>query len=473
MCAGLLGSSVNNYGITGIAPNCKLMLIKIDKKSSSFAEAFKYAADNGAKVISTSLGTYPNSKGETSGDVIFPAGEDISKTFNENIKYAYQKGVTIIAATGNSRTTTVLYPAGCDYVIGAGGLNNGSLTEIWDNGYEGSNYNGSKVYVDVFAPSDGIYAPGFDTSKNQSTYWPNAKGTSFAAPIIAGAAALYFEKYPDKTNEDFEKALKDTCVNISSYNQNKNMGWGRLDIGSLLNIEEDVINVSCNPSTTISQNITHLQIVDEEGWDFRTLHLFNMTFLDGYGYSDFEEYLIEEYGERTLTKNYQIEGTKRSWAYTDEGYIGDYYLCIGNKDHAKATNYDYYFPHWVTGFSYQIVNNSNWMPEGGNIISKNNGYLKEVSAYFWYDSDESFGLTQVVGEKKTTKIAAVTVSFEIIGVEENIKDQIVSIYDYCDFDNLASIDGKDFIGWFIDKECSILYTKGKIKEDTVLYGLYK
>jgi len=224
MCAGLLGASVNEVGITGIAPNVNLMLIKIDKHALSMAEAFKYAADNGAKVISTSLGAYQSPSGASSGDIIYPAGFDLSTAFNESINYAYNKGVTIVAATGNSRTTTLSYPAGCENVIGAGGLEVGSQTLIWDDGGEGSNYNGSKVYVDVFAPSEGIYAPGYDFSNNKPTYWGDAKGTSFAAPLIAGAIAMYFEKYPSHTNKDVEKALENTCVNISSYNKNKKYG---------------------------------------------------------------------------------------------------------------------------------------------------------------------------------------------------------------------------------------------------------
>lgn len=472
MCAGILGSSVNNYGITGIAPNCKLMLIKIDKKSSSFAEAFRYAADNGAKIISTSLGTYPNPSGETYGDVIFPAGEDISKTFNSSIEYAYNKGVTIIAATGNSRTTTLSYPAGCDYVIGAGGLNSGSMTQIWDNGWEGSNYNGSKVYVDVFAPSDGIYAPGFDTSTNHSTYWSDAKGTSFAAPIIAGAAALYFEKYPNKTNKDFELALKNTSVNINNYNNNKNMGWGRLDVSKLLNISEDIVNDSYNPTQKISQTATQLHVVDQSGWNLRTIHLFNMTFEEGYGYTDFEKFLTQEYGNRIPTASYDVEGVKRGWGYTDEAYIGDYYVTMGNSAHAQATTYDYYFPWWVTGFSYQIINYSNWLPEGGHTISKNYGYGKTVTATFKY-ANNTPSINQTIGSKKTYSMDAINVTINYIGIDKN--DEVIksSIYDYFTKKFTLKVQNKEFVGLFIDSECSILYTDSIITKDTKLYALYK
>lgn len=473
MCAGLLGASVNKKGISGIAPNVDLMLIKIDKKALSMAEAFKYAADNGAKVISTSLGAYPNSNGESTGDIHFSKGFDLSNAFNKNINYAYSKGVTIVAATGNSRTTTLSYPAGCENVIGAGGLNVGSQTQIWDNGYEGSNYNGNKEYVDVFAPSEGIYAPGFDTSNNSHTYWEDAKGTSFAAPLIAGAIAMYFQKYPNHTNKDVEKALANACVDISSYNSNKNMGLGRLDVGKLLNIEEDIEKESKTPTTSINQKATKLTIYDEEGWDFRTLHLFGLTFMEGYGYQEFDEYLEHIYGPRVTTSSYQKEGTKKCYAYTDEGYIGDYYLCNGNTDHAIATEYEYVFPWWVKGAYYQIVNNSNWLPEGGNSFNYTNGYGKEIKSYFWYDSETSYDVTQVVHDNNESTFDAITVSKTLVYNNEEIKTlkEVYSIYDYYEIPNKESYQNFTFKGWFLDKEGKIPYTRRILNKDITLYGL--
>ena len=62
------------------------------------------------------------------------------------------------------------------------------------------------------------------------------------------------------------------------------MGWGRLDVGKLLKISEDISKETISSSTTISQKATKLKIIDEEGWNMRTLHLFSVTFETGYGY---------------------------------------------------------------------------------------------------------------------------------------------------------------------------------------------
>ena len=422
MCAGLVGSAVNGKGISGIAPECELILIKIDKKISSMAEAFKYCGDNNIKVVSVSLGAYPSSSGSSYGDLIYDAGIDLSTYFNESINYAYNNGVTIVCAVGNDKSTSLTYPAGCPNVIGAGGMMAGSDTLIWDEGGEGSNYNGNIRYVDVFAPGCGIYAPGFDTSKNQSTYWSGGKGTSFSAPIIAGAAALYFQKFPDKTNVDFESALKNSCLNISSYNGNKDLGYGRIDVGKLLNIEEDIKEVEYNSTTTLSKQATKLVLIDEAGWNIRTLHIYNLSFASGYGYYDFERFLSYEYGYLP-TDLYQLEGTNRCWSYSDQGWSGDYFIAAGNSANGVPTTHEYILPWWVTGATYQFVNNSNWLPKEGLTFDSNDGYLKTINNYFWYKSSSDTGVSKVVGSAYMHLYPTVTVS-----INNELKELI--IYDY-------------------------------------------
>ena len=451
MCAGLAASGVNSTGISGVAPECELVLIKIDKKAQSMADAFRYCGDNNIKVVSVSLGMYPSSSGASSGDIIFEAGLDLSTYFNDSISYAYSKGVTIVAATGNSKTTTVSYPAGCDYVIGAGGLNKDSSTLIWDEGYEGSNYNGSVRYVDVFAPSSGIYAPGYDASSNKSTYWDEGKGTSFAAPIVAGIAALYFQKYNTATNADFEKALKETCVNISSYNGNKDMGYGRIDVGALLNINEDKKELDYNPSTTVNKTATNIHFEDEAGWDLKTLHIYNFRFASGYGYHDLERFFDYTYG-RVSTSSYKLEGTTKCWAYSDEGWSGDYFINIGNTTKGSQTNYDYLLPWWVSGATYQFVNNNNWLPVQGLIFSKTNGYGKIINNYFYYNSSSDTGVSKTNGEAYNYDYPAVNVYINDQQVDKTI------VYDY--YENNSC---------YINKAKTIKYLRNILTQDTYLY----
>src|SRR5205085_5982204 len=79
----------NKIGVAGVARNVKIMPLKVLSGSGSgsvagIADAIRYAADNGAKVINMSLG-----------------GPFPSKALKNAVAYAHKKGVTIICAAGN------------------------------------------------------------------------------------------------------------------------------------------------------------------------------------------------------------------------------------------------------------------------------------------------------------------------------------------------------------------------------------
>ncbi len=231
ICATVAAGSINGNGTVGVAPNCNLMLLKTDKKPKSIVEAFKYAADNGARVITISIGSYADYVGDLVND-----GSDLASCFNAALKYAHSKGVVICSASGNGGEmgipTEYTFPGASDYVIGAGGLASNSRASIWS----GSSYNSGKAYqfCDVFAPAQNLYSGCyFDRDGKHYDYDGGFNGTSFASPIIAGAAALYFQKYPTKTNVDFERALYRTASPL----QGEKGGYGAIDIASLLDYE--------------------------------------------------------------------------------------------------------------------------------------------------------------------------------------------------------------------------------------------
>ncbi|MBR5011091.1 MAG: S8 family serine peptidase, partial [Clostridia bacterium] len=113
----------NGEGLAGIASGVELMILRCLAKNTSLkyaydsaydsgsgtvskvSSAIKYAADNGADVINISLGMTSN-----------------SATLVEAVNYASSKGVIIVAAVGNSGSTSMYYPANCENVIGVGSV---------------------------------------------------------------------------------------------------------------------------------------------------------------------------------------------------------------------------------------------------------------------------------------------------------------------------------------------------------------
>lgn len=232
-CAGVAAAAVNGKGVAGIAPEATLMLLKTDLKPKSIAKAFKYAADNHATVVTISIGSYYNYDGDLVND-----GSDLGTIFDEPVKYCYDRNIPVISAAGNGggsveTANEYTFPGCVDYVIGAGGLAANSSTTIW----EGSSYNSSPTYqfVDVFAPADMMFGCCHYDNKIYDGGW---NGTSFASPIVAGLAALYFEKNPNSTAAQFETALYNSCHKLAAQNgiAANQLGYGRVDAGKLLGL---------------------------------------------------------------------------------------------------------------------------------------------------------------------------------------------------------------------------------------------
>jgi subtilisin family serine protease len=183
--AGIVGAARNNdLGINGVANNVQIMAVRAvpngDERDKDVANAIRYAADNGAKVINMSFG-----KGYSPN----------KNVVDEAVKYAISKDILLVHAAGNDAENidiTPNYPsrvfqtgdtATAWIEVGASGpQNDESLAAPF------SNY--GKVTVDVFAPGVAIYS---STPGSQYDYHD---GTSMAAPVVAGLAALIRSYYP-------------------------------------------------------------------------------------------------------------------------------------------------------------------------------------------------------------------------------------------------------------------------------------
>lgn len=239
--AGVICANMNNDGIIGIAPEATLLAIKVDLFNVSVYTAIKYAVDNGADVISISLGSYaePYVNGYTQekhnikNKDYFPG---VDKEFEEPIQYAYENNVIIVASAGNEKTSTKCYPAACKHVIGVGAFKEYSNTTASFF----SNYNtitskaGDDVSVDLCAPGY-VVTTDFQGPQNEgvSTYC-QTQGTSFSAPIVAGAACLWKEKYPDGTPDQFKASIINSCMDIGSNGWDNVYGYGALNINYLI-----------------------------------------------------------------------------------------------------------------------------------------------------------------------------------------------------------------------------------------------
>lgn len=183
--AGIIAAARHNdIGLDGIADDVQILAVRAvpdgDERDKDVANAIRYAADHGAKVINMSFGK--------------PYSQD-KKTVDEAVKYAMKKDVLLIQAAGNSNEnidSAANFPnrkfengkeAAAYIVVGASGLKDDKHLKA-----DFSNY--GKNAVDVFAPGVQIY------SSIPGSKYEYFNGTSMAAPVVSGLAALIREYYP-------------------------------------------------------------------------------------------------------------------------------------------------------------------------------------------------------------------------------------------------------------------------------------
>lgn len=211
--AGIIAAQANNgYSMTGINQKTKILPVKVLDASGSgtnegIALGIKYAVDQGAKIINLSL------------------GGSYSRTLEAALKYAYDKNVAVIAASGNDGAQAISYPGSSRYVISVGATNALDVVSDYSNyGYK----------LDVVAPGSNI--PSLLPNGNV-TY---LSGTSMAAPHVAAIVGLMKSANSSLKVEQIRNILHETTKNVA-FTEKDNTDAGSGDymnlIGGLLGDE--------------------------------------------------------------------------------------------------------------------------------------------------------------------------------------------------------------------------------------------
>jgi subtilisin family serine protease len=186
--------------LVAVAPGAMIMPIRAfdDQGQSDYftiAKAIRWAVDNGADVINMSFGTL-----------------DKPKILKDAVEYADKNGVTIVGSAGNDNTEDPQYPAAFDKVVSV------AATDLWDIKASFSNFGGS---IDASAPGVAIIGP------YPGGYYAIASGTSFAAPIVAGEAAV-LRAFQQKQN--VKDKIRHGTIKIDQRNPGRKLGDGRIDL---------------------------------------------------------------------------------------------------------------------------------------------------------------------------------------------------------------------------------------------------
>lgn len=194
----------NGLGMNGVATGVRVMSVRTvpdgDERDKDVANAIRYAVDNGAHIINMSFG-----KGYSPEKPVV----------DEAVRYAESRGVLMVHAAGNDGADLAShesYPS--PYFV------DGGEAELWleigASGWNGSNglvapfSNYGSERVDVFAPGVDIYSAVPDDE-----YAANS-GTSMAAPVVSGLAALIMAYYPELTTAQVKQIILDSATRYTN-----------------------------------------------------------------------------------------------------------------------------------------------------------------------------------------------------------------------------------------------------------------
>lgn len=439
--SGIISASMNSRGIVGVAPQAKIMPIKIlDQKGVGntlvLSQAINYATENGADIINLSL-----------------VGDFYDDNLQKAIKDAYNNGIMIFAASGNESDLGInldidpRYPI-CDIdainrVFGVAALDaDKKLTAF-------SNY--GKSCIDISAPGTNFYSTVYynpNASELMSFYQGGWSGTSVATPVVSATAALIKMQYPDLRPYDVYSILIASADDLRKQNPENyaDLGAGSLNIGEALEIatlyESDSTKILLSPEAGLPPEI---KILDTEGKEESSFMAYDEKFkggvnlavgdIDGDGYNEIITAPMAGGGPhiRVFDKNGNL--IKEFFAYGAD-FSGGVNIAVGD----------------VNGDGKDEIITAP-MSAGGPHIRVFNNLGHAISQFFAYEENYHGGVNLAVGDVSNNGKA------EIITAPAGKYEPKVKVFDY-----KRRVKG-DFMAYDVSMTNGVKITVGDVNSD--------
>lgn len=267
--AGIIGNIANTIGGRGVAAGVMIDSYRVlGRWGSSYDDSVlrginaaiydKKDGNKNIRVINLSLG-----------------GAMYNSAYEGILREAKDNGILVIASAGNDNTSARRYPAAFENVMSVAALN---------DKYERSDFSNYGSSVDISAPGGEGKLNSSEVNYETKPLWASGKaeiddgirtvegnnyvgmnGTSQAAPVVSGCAALLFAMHPEYTPEEAEAVLEATAKPLKSKYQ---MGAGCVDIGSALNISTSVPAPVADINSGIISSGQSLTLSMPEGYDY-------------------------------------------------------------------------------------------------------------------------------------------------------------------------------------------------------------
>ena len=200
--AGTAAGNLNGNDLTGVAPNADIYVSAVFQGSSTTSQAILSGLDwcvqQNAQVANMSYG-----------------GGSSNSSTEAAYRAAYNSGLVMVAATGNSGANSLSYPARYNTTIAVGAT---------DSSDRLANFSQRGPQIDVTAPGVGVI------SARNGGGTVTFSGTSMATPHVAGAAAVILSADPSLSIEEVRSTLRNTAVDLGASGFDNSFGAGRIDV---------------------------------------------------------------------------------------------------------------------------------------------------------------------------------------------------------------------------------------------------
>ncbi len=240
---GTIAARLNNFGLVGVAPNVSIMTLRVVNENDLnpdiiVAEAIRYATDNGAHIISISIGIYDE---EITNSTSYQLVEDA-------LQHAFSMGVLIVAAAGNDYPDPVTRPANNDFVIAVGAI---------DSAKNIASFSCRGPEVEVVAPGVNVKS----TIPNDESGL--SSGTSMATPHVSGALALMMSYDPTLNNTGARMILQQTTEDLGTSDRDDVYGFGLINLTRAIETIDEMNSSSTLTEPTTSSSTTFSSTTSE------------------------------------------------------------------------------------------------------------------------------------------------------------------------------------------------------------------
>ena len=296
--AGVIAAGMDGSGTVGIAPKVKILVIKAESDASgSFSRTsdlvfgLYYAIEQDVQIVNMSFGSNTQ-----------------ENPFAAATRLAYDSDIICVAAAGNCSTSGMNWPASDPYVIGVGAL----------DGWELAYYSNYGENVDVCAPGTTY------TTLKDGKYGA-MHGTSLAAPIVAGAVALYMQTDKYATFDEVTQILYASSYDLGTPGHDWEYGFGALDISAFIlenrgTVTYDMLTDELEDLRSLFVTGHPLQQLPEPE---RLYYVFDGWYYDDTFTQEVDYYTDAFYGDITLYAKWvnEDEGLPYTYILLDDGTV--------------------------------------------------------------------------------------------------------------------------------------------------------